>query len=185
MKQFEITPISFACPKCKHPLGTADNALYCSECSRTFPISGGIPDLLSQSSLAPAASRIARAMDLVAPIYESRLFASVLLKLSGIGDSSHFIDSIASFHSETLKGITGSVLDVACGPATYARRVASSSRNVYGIDISMGSHVVDMGHPVPRWLVRAQARHADAFYLPSRNTPRLPFAPESFRANNR
>ena len=30
------------------------------------------------------------------------------------------------------------MLDVACGPATYSRRLASQSRNVYGIDISMG-----------------------------------------------
>jgi ubiquinone/menaquinone biosynthesis C-methylase UbiE len=37
-----------------------------------------------------------------------------------------------------LKDITGSVLDVACGPATYSRRIASPTRNVYGIDISMG-----------------------------------------------
>jgi len=138
---FETTPIkrvSFACPKCKRPLRSGDNALYCSECNRTYPIAGGIPDFLSQASLASAASRIAKAMDFVAPIYESRLFASVLLKLSGVGGSSRFIDSIASFHSETLKGITGPVLDVACGPATYSRRIASPSRNVYGIDVSMG-----------------------------------------------
>jgi ubiquinone/menaquinone biosynthesis C-methylase UbiE len=37
-----------------------------------------------------------------------------------------------------LEGVAGSVLDVACGPATYARRIASPSRNVHGIDISMG-----------------------------------------------
>jgi ubiquinone/menaquinone biosynthesis C-methylase UbiE len=138
----ETTPIkrvSFACPKCKRPLRSVDNALYCSECNRTYPIAGGIPDFLSQASLAPATLRIAKVMDLVAPIYESRLFASVLLKLSGISArGSRFIDSIASFHSKSLKGTTGSVLDVACGPATYSRRIASPSRNVYGIDVSMG-----------------------------------------------
>jgi ubiquinone/menaquinone biosynthesis C-methylase UbiE len=138
----ETTPIKqvgFACPKCKRPLRSADNALYCTECNRTYPIAGGIPDFLSQGSLAPATLRIAKVMDIVAPIYESRLFASVLLKLSSVRSSgSRFIDSVASFHSESLKGITGTVLDVACGPATYSRRIASPSRNVYGIDISMG-----------------------------------------------
>ena len=134
-----IKPVGFACPKCKRPLRSVDNAFYCSECNRTYPVVGGIPDFLPQASLAPATSRIARVMDFVAPIYESRLFASVLLKLSDIRSSgSQFIDSIASFHSESLKGITGSVLDVACGPATYSRRIASPSRNVYGIDVSMG-----------------------------------------------
>jgi SAM-dependent methyltransferase len=138
----ETTPIKqvgFACPKCKRPLRSADNALYCTECNRTYPIAGGIPDFLSQGSLAPATLRIARVMDIVAPIYESWLFASVLLKLSGIHSSgSRFFDGVASFHSESLKDITGAVLDVACGPATYSRRIASASRNVYAIDVSMG-----------------------------------------------
>lgn len=133
-----IKRISYACPRCKCPLRSGDNALHCSECNRTYPIAGGIPDFLSQASLAPASLRIAKTMDLLAPVYESRLFAAVLLTLSGVGGSSRFIDRIASFHAEALKGVTGSVLDVACGPATYSRRLASQSRTVYGIDISMG-----------------------------------------------
>ena len=32
---------------------------------------------------------------------------------------------------------TGVILDVACGPGTYGRRVASSSSVIYGIDISL------------------------------------------------
>jgi SAM-dependent methyltransferase len=133
-----IKPISFACPKCKRPLQPGENALQCRECHLTYPIVDGIPDFLSQVSLPSATLRIAKTMDLVAPIYESRLFAGVLLNLSGIRSDSRFIGRIASFHAETLKGITGSILDVACGPATYTRRIASPSKNVYGIDISMG-----------------------------------------------
>jgi SAM-dependent methyltransferase len=140
--------ISFACPKDKRPLRSVDNALYCNECNRTYPIISGIPDFLSgdsQPSLAPVfggtsgittLKRMAKKADFLAPFYESRLWQSGLLKLAGAGGSS--LGSIASFHSETLKGITGSVLDVACGTATYGRRIASPSRNVYGIDISMG-----------------------------------------------
>jgi len=79
---------------------------------------------------------MAKKVDFLAPIYESRLWYQLLLNLAGAGGSS--LRSIASFHAETLKGITGSVLDVACGPATYGRRIASPSRSVYGIDISMG-----------------------------------------------
>jgi ubiquinone/menaquinone biosynthesis C-methylase UbiE len=137
----ETTPIkriNFACPDDKHPLCSVDKALYCSVCGRTYPINGGIPDFLQQANLASATSRIAKVMDFVAPIYESWFFVSVLMKLSGIAGGSRFIDRIASFHSETLKGITGSLLDVACGTATYSRRIASPSRNVYGIDVSMG-----------------------------------------------
>ena len=146
-----IKPINFACPKCKHLLRSGDNTLDCSECNRTYPIVGGIPDFLSedfQASISPVfggisstttIKRMAKQMDFVAPIYESVFFVSTLVKLSGIrGDSRRFIDRIASFHSKTLEGITGSVLDVACGPATYGRRIASPSKNVYGFDISMG-----------------------------------------------
>jgi SAM-dependent methyltransferase len=132
------TAVGFACPQCKHPLRSGDDALYCSECNRTYPIVGGIPDFLAETSLAPATVHVARMMDLVAPIYESRLFAAVLLNLSGVSGSSRFIDHIASFHAEALKGIAGTILDVACGPATYSRRIASPARNVYGVDISMG-----------------------------------------------
>jgi SAM-dependent methyltransferase len=131
-----IKPISFACPKCKRPLHSGENALQCSECNRTYPIEDGIPDFISgDSSLAPVSS-MAKKVDLMAPIYESRLWYQLALRLGGAISSS--VGSIARFHSETLEGITGSVLDVACGPATYGRRIASPSRSVYGIDISMG-----------------------------------------------
>lgn len=39
---------------------------------------------------------------------------------------------------ELAGSVTGRVLDVACGPGTYGRRVASPARKVYGIDISRG-----------------------------------------------
>jgi hypothetical protein len=71
-----IKPISFACPKCKRPLRSGDNTLHCGECNRTYPITGGIPDFLvgnSRASLAPV-RRMAKGVDLLAPIYESRLW---------------------------------------------------------------------------------------------------------------
>ena len=131
-----IKPISFACPKCKRPLHSGENALQCGECNRTYLIEGGIPDFISGDAQASLVLQMAKKVDFLAPIYESRLWYSILLKLAGAGGSS--IVSIASFHSENLKGITGSVLDVACGTATYGRRIASPSKSVYGIDISMG-----------------------------------------------
>jgi ubiquinone/menaquinone biosynthesis C-methylase UbiE len=76
-------------------------------------------------------------MDILAPIYENRLWYQALLNLAGAGSSS--LNSIAGFHTETLRDIAGAVLDVACGPATYGRRIASPSRMIYGIDISLGA----------------------------------------------
>ena len=133
-----IKPISFACPKCKCPLRSGDSTLHCGECNQTYPIINGIPDFLvgdSRASLAPF-RRMVKGVDFLALIYESRLWYQLLLNLAGAGSSS--LQSIASFHSKTMEGITGSVLDVACGPATYGRRIASPTRSVYGIDISMG-----------------------------------------------
>jgi SAM-dependent methyltransferase len=134
----EITPLSFACPKCKRPLRSGANTLHCDECNRTYSILAGIPDFLlgdARASLAPV-RRMAKGVDFLAPIYESRLWYQLLLNLAGAGSSS--LQSIANFHSKTLEGISGSILDVACGPVTYGRRIASSTRVVYGIDISMG-----------------------------------------------
>ena len=145
--------LNFACPKCKRALRSIDNALFCDVCNRTYPIVGGIPDLLLPANLAPATQRLAKVMDLVAPIYESPFFVSLLVGLSGIAGGAKFMDRIAKIHSDTLKGISGSILDVACGPATYTRRTASSSREVYGIDVSMGvlqqglSHIAQEGVP--------------------------------------
>jgi len=146
-----VKQISFVCPKCKHPFHSGDGSLWCSECNRNYPIIDGVPDFLAEDLQANAApvyggtssittiKRMARQMDFFAPVYESVFFASTLVKLSGIrGDSRRFINRIASFHSRTLESVTGSVLDVACGPATYGRRLASPSRSIYGIDISMG-----------------------------------------------
>jgi SAM-dependent methyltransferase len=135
-----IKPISFACPKCKRPLQSSENALQCSECHRTYPVLSGIPDFLSENELASVAPnyRGIKMLEFLAPIYEGRLWHSFILKtLAGARSSS--LDSIASYVSNTLNGITGSVLDVACGPATYGRRIASPTRNVYGVDFSMGT----------------------------------------------
>jgi hypothetical protein len=86
----ETTPIKtirFACPKCKRPLQSTENALQCDACNRTYPIADGIPDFLSGNSeddLAPIL-RIAKGMDILAPIYENRLWYQALLNLAGAG----------------------------------------------------------------------------------------------------
>jgi len=139
----EITPTeatSFACPKCKRPLQPGGNALQCRECYLTYPIVGGIPDFLSEGQLASVAPnyRGIKMLEFLAPIYEGQVWHSFILKtLAGARHSS--LHSIASFISETMEGVAGFVLDVACGPATYGRRIASPFRNVFGIDFSMGT----------------------------------------------
>jgi SAM-dependent methyltransferase len=134
-----IKPIGFACPKCKRPLRPGDSALHCSECDRNYPILDGIPDFLSEDLLVSTAPnyRDIKRMEFLAPIYEGRLWHSFILNMAGGRNSS--IQGIASFISKTLEGVTGTILDMACGPATYGRRIASPSRNVFCMDFSMGT----------------------------------------------
>jgi SAM-dependent methyltransferase len=132
-------PVSFACPKCRRPLRSSDSALYCSQCDRNYTILGGIPDFLSEDLLVSVAPnyRDIKKLEFLAPVYEGRLWQSFILNMAGARNSS--LRSIASYVSEAVRGVTGSVLDVACGPATYGRRIASPSRSVFGIDFSMGT----------------------------------------------
>jgi len=174
-----VKQISFVCPKCKQPF-RSDDSLLCSECNRSFPIIDGVPDFIKgdlQANAAPVyggtsglitLKRMARQMDFFAPVYESVIFASTLVKLSGIhGDSRRFIDRIANFHSKTLDGINGSLLDVACGPATYGRRLACASRNIYGIDISMGM--------LQQGLTYIKRDHVQGVHLARARVEELPF----------
>ncbi len=131
-------PLSFVCPRCKKLLKAAINAYECSKCDQAYPINRGIPDFLVSDSLASSSiiTRIAKSMDSVAPIYESRFWPQLNLGLAGAKNSS--LRGLANFHSKTLEDTTGAILDVACGPITYGRRIVSPYRSVYGIDISMG-----------------------------------------------
>jgi SAM-dependent methyltransferase len=134
-----IKPIGYACPKCKHPLCSDNSALYCSECNQTYPIVGGSPNFIPEDALTHVAPnyRDIKRLEFLAPIYEGRLWHSFILGLAGSHSSS--LQSIEHFIAEALEGVTGTVLDVACGPATYGRRMASPERSVYGIDFSMGT----------------------------------------------
>jgi SAM-dependent methyltransferase len=127
----------------------------------------GIPDFISgnsQPGFAPVL-RLAKKVDWLAPIYESRLWYQFSLNLGGARHSS--LDSIARFHAESLQGITGSVLDVACGPATYGRRIASPDRNVYGVDISTGM--------LQKGIEYIAREHIAGVYLARARVEELPF----------
>jgi ubiquinone/menaquinone biosynthesis C-methylase UbiE len=60
----------------------------------------------------------------------------VLNLYGGWGKTSlkQLLDSIATM----LELVKERIVDVACGPGTFGRRLATPSRMVYGIDISMG-----------------------------------------------
>jgi SAM-dependent methyltransferase len=132
--------VMYVCPKCRGPLQSVDHSLICQACGRTYPIAGGIPDFLQEDILVrqDPSYRSIKKMEFLAPVYEGQIWHSFILKVLAGADTSS-LQGIAQFVAETLRGITGSVLDVACGPATYGRRMATPARSVYGIDFSMGT----------------------------------------------
>ncbi|MFC2138963.1 methyltransferase domain-containing protein [Bacteroidota bacterium] len=127
----------FACPKCKKIIQSIENGLLCEECDHIYPIIKNIPDFTSENLKANPIYRSIKKMEFLAPIYEGKLWHSFILK--GFGAKKSSLGSIVDFVIKSFNGITGNILDVACGPATYGRRIASNDRQVYGIDFSMGT----------------------------------------------
>jgi ubiquinone/menaquinone biosynthesis C-methylase UbiE len=78
-----------------------------------------------------------RFIDRMASIYESNLWYPVVMKLYG-GFHSPSLPQLVSIVTQKVQSTEGRFLDVACGPGTYGRRIASPTKEVFGIDVSMG-----------------------------------------------
>jgi ubiquinone/menaquinone biosynthesis C-methylase UbiE len=76
-------------------------------------------------------------IDRMAGIYETRLWYPVVLNVFG-GFRCLSIENLICNVTEKLGSTNGRLIDIACGPGTYGRRIASSSKEIFGIDISMG-----------------------------------------------
>jgi ubiquinone/menaquinone biosynthesis C-methylase UbiE len=66
-------------------------------------------------------------------------------------DGTARLEQLAHDVSDIVGSRDGVILDAACGPGTYGRRIASESRTVLGIDVCMsmlrrGTHYVESGH---------------------------------------
>jgi len=130
---------SYVCPACKRVLGQGPDTLRCDACNQTYPNREGIPDFLLEElaeSKDPVLRRM-RAIDKMARIYETKLWYPVVLAVYG-GFGSTTLPQLVETVTGKVRSVEGRVLDIACGPGTYGRRVASSSREVFGIDISRG-----------------------------------------------
>ena len=129
----------YACPVCRRLLRQDGGKLFCISCSKAYPIWEGIPDFILEelSRSADPVLRRMRFINRLAPLYESRLWYPVVLKVYG-GSANPSLRQLISKVTDKVALTIGRVLDVACGPGTYGRRVASASREVFGIDVSMG-----------------------------------------------
>jgi SAM-dependent methyltransferase len=129
----------YACPTCKLLLRLDRGTLGCSHCCRAYPVKQGIPDFIGEA-LSRSTDRVFRRMrfiDRMAGIYESKLWYPIVLKIYG-GFGGPTFPQLIEKVTRKVEAVSGRVLDVACGPGTYGRRIASASREVFGIDISMG-----------------------------------------------
>jgi ubiquinone/menaquinone biosynthesis C-methylase UbiE len=78
-----------------------------------------------------------RFIDRMARIYETKLWYPIILNLYG-GFHSPSLAQLIDTVSQKVQATKGRVLDIACGPGTFGRRIASLSKEVFGIDVSMG-----------------------------------------------
>jgi ubiquinone/menaquinone biosynthesis C-methylase UbiE/uncharacterized protein YbaR (Trm112 family) len=129
----------YACPECRHLLRHEADALSCPGCSRAYPVKDGIPDFIREelSGSADPVLRRMRFIDRMARVYETRLWYPIVLNIYGGFDSPSLMQLVRTV-SQKVQSIKGRVLDIACGPGTYGRRIASPSKEIFGIDVSMG-----------------------------------------------
>jgi ubiquinone/menaquinone biosynthesis C-methylase UbiE/uncharacterized protein YbaR (Trm112 family) len=146
----------YACPICKQDLEPVHNGLSCRVCARIYPIVSGIPDFivvnLEQSrnrSLRVVGRKDSRPLlDLMASVYEAWVYPAVCNLYGGWHSTS--LKQLAHDVSDIMGSRDGVILDAACGPGTYGRRIASASKTVLGVDICMsmlrrGAHYVETG----------------------------------------
>ena len=88
-------------------------------------------------------------LDFIASVYETWVYPAVCNLYGGWRSTS--LEQLAHDAADIVGSRDGVILDAACGPGTYGRRIASASRTVLGIDICMsmlrrGAHYVERGH---------------------------------------
>ncbi len=129
----------YVCPACRRPLRLRESVLACESCRVGYPIVSGIPDFILEDparSDVPLLRWASSHYDRIAPLYERMRYPWRQLLHGGLAAPS--LGDLVRMASEIARKDGALVLDVACGPGTLGRRIASPVRTVYGIDISMG-----------------------------------------------
>ena len=132
----------YVCPSCKGRLDIQADGLICQACHKYYPLDNGIPDFLaeeirtSSDPLIQWVKKFDQNIGALAGIYESRWWYPLVINVY-MGRNTTTFARLVELVKNGITVENGLVLDVACGPGTYGRRVASSSRTVYGIDLSM------------------------------------------------
>ncbi len=150
----------YVCPTCMRKVELRQDRLSCRLCAISYPILDGIPDFIVEN-LEESSNRTLHILgkrdstlllDVAVHSYETCLYPLVCSVFGGWRCTS--LKQLAHDITEILGSQNGLVLDVACGPGTYGRRVASASKSVYGIDASMS-------------MLRRGARYVERSNLPN------------------
>ncbi len=136
-----ISPSSarYVCPRCRGALLEEDDrGLACGPCRRVYPISGGIPDFVVDNLAASPHVVLRRVgwFDRLARIYDLKPAYPLVLRVYA-GRRVSYAGMIRSVAAR-LAGVSGLILDAACGPGTLGRRLAQPDREFYGVDMSWG-----------------------------------------------
>jgi ubiquinone/menaquinone biosynthesis C-methylase UbiE/uncharacterized protein YbaR (Trm112 family) len=163
----------YVCPACKGKLEPSGNTLRCDACKITYPLLDGMPDFLLEDR-EQALGPLSRAMvGLVVRLYETPLWYVPILQLAG-GKGAPGYGEVIRQMVGLMDVRQGMLLDVACGPGTWGRRLASASLEVYGIDISW---------PMLRqgaWV--ANRKHIETIHFAHARVEALPFHDRQFDA---
>jgi len=165
----------YACPRCKGTLHAIGGGLECRPCDTVYEVRGEVPCFLLAdpvNSTQPVLRKV-HAIDWLARIYETRLWYPLVLRLAS-GKEPATLPQLTALVRQMIGTVTGCVLDVACGPGTFGRRVAGQARRVYGIDVSTG--MLEQG------LLLAKREHVTNIRLAQAQVEALPFRNEAFDA---
>jgi len=129
----------YVCPQCKGPLAADQQALCCAACAKTYAVRRDIPDFIGDDLRHSKnwSLRHAGFFNWLAPIYETKLWYPIVMRLAGVKDVASLPQLISTVAAMT-GAVSGDLLDVACGPGTFGRRIAAQVTTVFGIDISTG-----------------------------------------------
>jgi len=123
------------CVRCSSILTFAFGVAHCGACGGSYPITGGIVDLLPPARR-PSWAQKAMESRVVVSIYESRLWRRSPLFTIGAGISADH-EMRAALDAAEWSG-EEDVLDVGCGPGFYTRPLAARvpRGRVVGLDLS-------------------------------------------------
>ncbi len=129
----------YVCPHCRNSLVLEDESrLACGSCRLAYPILGGIPNFILDNLAANphVVLRRVKWFDWLARIYDLKPTYPLVLRIYAGWRVSYA--GMLRLMSAMVEGVSGSIIDVACGPGTLGRRLAGRTREFYGIDMSWG-----------------------------------------------